>query len=57
MPTLMASCFLVVKEVNQAVIGWMSAAFLVFVAHGVKLVRAARSQGLLSALDLCSSIE
>lgn len=33
-PTLMTSCFSVVKEVNQAMIGWIVAAFLALVAHG-----------------------
>ncbi len=49
-PTLMASCFLVFEEMNQAVIGWIAAAFLAFMAHRVDSARAACLQGLLSAL-------
>jgi hypothetical protein len=49
-PALKTTCFLVVKEVNQAVIGWIAAAFLVFMACGLKSGRAAHLQRLPSAL-------
>ncbi len=36
-PVVMASCFVVAEEVNQAMIGWvLAAAFLAFVARRVK---------------------
>jgi hypothetical protein len=46
---LMASSFSEAKEVNQAVIGWIAAAFLAFVARGVNPARAAGLRGLLSS--------
>lgn len=49
---LIASCFLVIEDLNQAimVVGWMLAAFLVFVAQGVKPERAAHLSRLMLAM-------
>jgi hypothetical protein len=43
---LITSCLLLTEDLNQVMVGWMVAAFLVFITRGVKPERVACLHGL-----------
>jgi hypothetical protein len=55
-PMLVAFCFLVVEEVDQAVIGWIAAAFLVVVPPGGKISQGTLLHGLLFTLGFLALV-